>query len=208
MILSAIWCSQSKPTMNVFMKPLLDSVNELYTKGKHFLGIYIFLFWHFSQGVEIRGRKVRVALVAASCDLPARALILNMRQFNGRHGCHLCEDEGQTAEGKPLFRWWPPNSTQKLRTRNSLTDDSIKATTNDEIVSAWFWLHGLCVLYLYVLVQWCEVSQHSFNPPSIQCMWWCGYWFSPLPLFGVWASSLWCGSAEKIELRTFLSDQR
>lgn len=83
----------------------------------------------------MRGRTVRVALVGASVDLPARALFLNMRQFNGAYGCHLCEDKGKTADGKPLFRWWPPSSEQKLRTRQSLTNDSIKATTNDEIVS-------------------------------------------------------------------------
>lgn len=86
-------------------------------------------------GIEIRGKRVRVAIVAASCDLPARALVLNMRQFNGLHGCHLCEDKGKTAEGKPLFRWWPPNNEQTLRTKQSLTDDAIKATTENNPVS-------------------------------------------------------------------------
>jgi hypothetical protein len=99
---------------------------------------------NLSQGVEVKDRRVRVALVAASCDLPARALVLNMRQFNGRHGCHLCEDEGQTSAGNPLFRWWPPSSTQKLRTKKSLTEDSIKATTNDEVVSSFEWHGRLC----------------------------------------------------------------
>ena len=76
--------------------------------------------------------------MAASCDLPARAMVLNMRQFNGAHGCHLCEDEGKTEDGKPLFRWWPPDSEQSLRTRQSLTEDAIKATTDNDIVSLAF----------------------------------------------------------------------
>lgn len=32
-ILSGIWCAKEKPTMNLFLKPLMDSMNELYFKG-------------------------------------------------------------------------------------------------------------------------------------------------------------------------------
>lgn len=74
-------------------------------------------------------------MVALSCDLPARALLLNMRQFNGQHGCHLCEDPGKTSAQNHLFRWWPYNSTSVQRTKKSLTDDSVEATEKNEIVS-------------------------------------------------------------------------
>ncbi len=80
-------------------------------------------------------KTLRAAVIALSCDLPARALVLNMRQFNGRHGCHLCEDEGKTAAGNPLFRWWPYNDHQELRTEKSIIENAVKATMEDEIVS-------------------------------------------------------------------------
>ena len=73
-------------------------------------------------------QTVKAALVAISCDLPARALVLNMCQFNGAQGCHLCEDPGQTARGNHLFRWWPPNPSYVLRSKESLSADAIKAT--------------------------------------------------------------------------------
>ena len=37
----------------------------------------------------------RVQLLMCSVDLVARALILNMKQFNAKHGCCYCENEGQ-----------------------------------------------------------------------------------------------------------------
>lgn len=79
---------------------------------------------------------MKVAIVIMSCDLPARCLVLNMRQFNGLNGCHLCEDEGETAAQNRLQRWWPYNAASVLRCRESLVDDSIKATSSGEIVSS------------------------------------------------------------------------
>ena len=32
----------------------------------------------------------RIVLVACTCDLPARAQVMNMAQFNAYHGCHFC----------------------------------------------------------------------------------------------------------------------
>lgn len=97
------------------------------------------LFFSLSSGIEVSTpvgyRTVKVALIAISCDLPARAIVLNMRQFNGRHGCHLCEDEGKTAANNSLFRWWPYNDKQELRTKDSLLKNAVEVTENDEIVS-------------------------------------------------------------------------
>lgn len=78
---------------------------------------------------------IKVAIIVMSCDLPARALVLNMKQFNGQHGCHLCEDEGCTTATNRLFRWWPYQSTSVLRTKESLAKNSVYATMTDKVVS-------------------------------------------------------------------------
>ena len=36
----------------------------------------------------------KARLLMCSVDLPARAFVLNMKQFNGKYGCSQCEDEG------------------------------------------------------------------------------------------------------------------
>lgn len=80
-------------------------------------------------------KTVKAAIIMFSCDLPARAMILNMRQFNGKHGCHLCDDEGQTAASNPLLRWWPYKYPRRMRTKNDILQSSAQATTSGEIVS-------------------------------------------------------------------------
>ena len=73
-------------------------------------------------------------MVAFSCDLPARCLVLNMRQFNGAHGCHLCEDEGVTSVRNPLLRWWPFNPASVLRSKESLIQAAVHVTLTNTIV--------------------------------------------------------------------------
>ena len=78
-------------------------------------------------------------MVAISCDLPARCLVLNMRQFNGAQGCHLCEDTGKTSDNNHLFRWWPYQSESILRTNNTLIEDSARAIEMKQPVSLSIW---------------------------------------------------------------------
>lgn len=49
----------------------------------------------------------RAILLNASVDLPARAMISNMKQWNGAHGSLYCEDQGTTVGGDHLHRYWP-----------------------------------------------------------------------------------------------------
>lgn len=74
-------------------------------------------------------KHIRAAMVVMSCDLPARAIVLNMKQFNGRHGCHLCEDPGENEAHLPMLRWWPYNSAATLRTKKSLLENSLQAVS-------------------------------------------------------------------------------
>ena len=86
---------------------------------------------------EVSGgvKQVRAAMVVVSCDLPARAMVLNMRQFNGQHGCHLCDSAGENSTEHPMLRWWPYNSESTNRTKVALMKDSVKATRSGNIVS-------------------------------------------------------------------------
>ncbi len=91
-------------------------------------------------------------MVVMSCDLPARALTLNMRQFNGKHGCHLCEDPGENSSLNPLLRWWPYNGEIVLRTKQSMLKSSVDVALQDEIVSSVFLLP-------------CHAGFHTAIPP-------------------------------------------
>ena len=43
----------------------------------------------------------------SSADLPGKALMANMKQYNGEQGCSVCEDKGKTVGTGGLHRIWP-----------------------------------------------------------------------------------------------------
>ena len=79
-------------------------------------------------------QKVTVLLI--SCvDLPAQAKLLNMKQYNGKFGCHACEDEGAPRPGTHLQRNWPFNLSCNLRTHSSVKCSAREAVRDRKPVS-------------------------------------------------------------------------
>lgn len=74
-------------------------------------------------------------LLLCSVDLIAKASILNMKQFNGKHGCSYCEDEGKSRASSHLHRNWPYSSTTTPRTHNSIMRDAKEAVRENSPVS-------------------------------------------------------------------------
>ena len=90
-------------------------------------------------GVEVVTPVGRIAthaiLLQVSPDLPARAQLLNMKQFNGKYGCLYCENPGSTIPGAPLHRFWPPERSCILRSNSSLMDNAREAVATGQAVS-------------------------------------------------------------------------
>lgn len=74
-------------------------------------------------------------LLLCTVDLPARATILNMKQFNGCHGCSYCEDEGTPRLSSHLHRNWLYSSTSTPRTHCSIMRNARKAVRMNDPVS-------------------------------------------------------------------------
>ena len=91
------------------------------------------------SGVEVTtpdGKQTcKACLLLCSADLPARATVLNMRQFNGQHGCSQCEDEGQPRARSHLQRNWPYHTTSSLRTHSSIMANVRDCVAHNEPVS-------------------------------------------------------------------------
>ena len=88
-----------------------------------------------------------LAVLLISCmDLPAQAKLLNMKQYNGRFGCHACEDEGIPRPGTHLQRNWPFNSSCNLISHSSVKCSAREAVRDRKPVS-----HNphLCVYLCY-----------------------------------------------------------
>ena len=54
---------------------------------------------HMHTGIEViidgRVRVIKAILLASTCDLPAKAAVLNFVQHNGFYGCSQCEQKGK-----------------------------------------------------------------------------------------------------------------
>ena len=68
-------------------------------------------------------------------DLPARASVLNMKQFNGKWGCTYCEDEGVPRPTCHLVRNWPYSTTSTPRTHESIVRNARRALRENDAVS-------------------------------------------------------------------------
>ena len=77
----------------------------------------------------------RAILFVCCADLPARAMLTNMKQWNGQFGCLYCEDEGTTLGTDHLHRYWPSHVSSTLRTHASILMNAEDATKEAKAVS-------------------------------------------------------------------------
>ena len=64
--------------------------------------------------------KAHAMLVLCCVDLPAQALTLNMKSYNDKFGCALCEDPGIPRVSYHKHRDWPCTSNNVHRTSQSV----------------------------------------------------------------------------------------
>lgn len=69
---------------------------------------------------------IRATLLLSSADLPAKALMTNMKQYNGEQGCSVCEDTGKTVGVGGLHRVWPYTTNMVLRTHRAVVESNRK----------------------------------------------------------------------------------
>lgn len=86
-LVGALWFAKHHPPPHLFMKTFVEAFNNIGT-----------IQWTHS------GEKIssRVSAMCCCVDSPARASLLNMKQFNGYFGCSWCLEEGTLLDGKHL----------------------------------------------------------------------------------------------------------
>ena len=78
-----LWISSKKPIMWSFLKPLHDEMCKL------------------EDGVNLKDNNekeftMKATIINCVCDLPARCMVSNSMQFNGKYGCWYCLQPGET----------------------------------------------------------------------------------------------------------------
>ena len=70
-----------------------------------------------------------------SADSPARALVRNVKQFNGQHGCDWCEFEGETVvtNNGPPVRYYPYRTPVVMRTARKQATYALEVTAAEPV---------------------------------------------------------------------------
>lgn len=97
MLFAGLWFGKSKPSMASFLKPFHDSLSSIQNQG-------VQVECPHCQGtITVKG-----LLLCGTCDLPAKAIMMNMAQFNGEYGCIKCKQAGSVVPiGKGHGRVFP-----------------------------------------------------------------------------------------------------
>lgn len=117
----------------------------------------------------------RAYLLLCSIDLPAQAIVSNMKQYNGAFGYAYCEEEGCPRPSSRMHRNWPKRTIDApLRTHQSVLSNAQEATTTKSAVSygqvhTCLSLRTFCCVYRHDLLPTCisvEISIISIDELS------------------------------------------
>lgn len=115
-LITGLWFARAHPPMDVFIAQFVSEINSIGTP-----------VWSHA------GKTVRSAVHAVACcvDSPARAAILNSKQFNGYFGCSWCLQRGQVIDGALKY----PFSNQVAdRTHSGVLKAMVEAVRRKEPV--------------------------------------------------------------------------
>ena len=97
---------------------------------------YMLIYTGFQVETPAGQLTCRVAMLMSAVDLPARAIMANMKQFNGHYSCSWCEIEGISPPNLPMVSYFPyPLHKPTPRTNLRILVNAATATKENKSVS-------------------------------------------------------------------------
>lgn len=121
----------------MFLLPLYDEIHQLIN------GIQ-FNLPNAENPIEVKG-----IIICGTCDLPAKALFLNMNQYNGKYVCHKCEEEGVRIGNTQVY---PYQRNMTMRSENETIEEAAQVIRRPV-----FSVKGFTILTLLVF-QWLRTT--------------------------------------------------
>lgn len=121
MLLWGVWhLGFGKPNMNMFLRPLVIDLHDLYTNG---------IVTSVKCDNQLREIIVKAQMIVATMDLQARAYVTNMTQHNGEYGCLYCMESGKVVpSGKAYCRVYLPREQKPcIRTHDMARESAINS---------------------------------------------------------------------------------
>ena len=128
MILGGLWFGPKKPTMMSYTEPFVKTLQELETSGIEI---------NSSINSEVKEPFIcKVVVIGGTADLPARSVVCNTIQFNGKYGCCKCFQPGETCKTSErghchIFPFREENPSGPKRTHEEYLKDIENAVTSN-----------------------------------------------------------------------------
>ncbi|KAK3925108.1 D-alanine--D-alanine ligase [Frankliniella fusca] len=134
-LVPVIWCGSTKPPGNLIMNSMHPELKVL------------------SLGVnyDIHGtdsKKIKFFVVNGTADLPAKAMMLNMKESNGAESCQKCEQPGEPRVNFSGVRIFPYQPVMTLRTNENYLKYSKEAHSTGKPVVG---VKGISTLSMIVM---------------------------------------------------------
>ena len=107
-------------------------IDYLYVQQQGLLYVYdtsydhVHVYLYHTLGTDVNTpegqMKARAMLILCCVDLPAQALMLNMKSYNGKFACALCKDPGVPRASCHMHRNWPFTSNNVDRTSHTVRE--------------------------------------------------------------------------------------
>ena len=75
-LLAGVWFGPQKPPPTIILSSVLKELQHLHTVG-------------LDVSTHDGRKQIRMKLLLTVCDLPAKAMVLNQKQYNGYYSCNL-----------------------------------------------------------------------------------------------------------------------
>lgn len=131
LVLAGIWLGPGKPVVSKIMQPVLEKIHGLYEKG-------------IMISTPVGHKCLKAKLLCCVFDLPARAMVLNMTQWNGNYGCTYCLDTGTQVSHVRIYL---PNDEHRPREEKEVLKCAKEASNT---VTPVFGVKGYLVLSPYL----------------------------------------------------------
>ena len=159
-LLAGVWFGPQKPPPAILLTSPLEELQHL-----HAVGIDV----NTPEGKK----QIRVKLLLTVCDLPAKAMVLNQKQYNGFYSCNLCLDEGVHVNRRMLYL---PIEAHEPRTHTDIRRCAREAETTGRTI---YGIKGMSILEEYTdLVNGIPIDyMHAVLEGITKAL--MTYWFEP-----------------------------
>ena len=153
-LLAGLWASKTRPMLEIFLKPFIDELTDLYNNG----------FECFPPNNHNDGIVIKVCTILSPVDSVERCALQNIHQYNGDSGCSFCLHPGERIPfGKGYTRVYRGGDKRAPRTIVQHEQDATRAEAENTAINGVKGFSPVMLLPVFHIIR-------SFPPDYMHCV--------------------------------------